>query len=96
VNDTVEVRDARDDSQFELRVDGELAGIARYRRRDGRVEFVHTEIDDRFEGKGLGATLVKAALDATRTSGEQVVALCPFVASYIERHPDYADLLAPR
>jgi predicted GNAT family acetyltransferase len=39
---------------------------------------------------------VKAALDATRTSGEQVVALCPFVASYIERHPDYADLLAPR
>jgi predicted GNAT family acetyltransferase len=96
MSEHIEVSDAPGDSQFELRVDGELAGIARYRRSDGRVEFVHTEIDDRFEGKGLGGKLVKAALDATRASGEQVVARCPFVASYIERHPDYADLLEPR
>jgi len=96
VSEHIEVHDAPDASQFELRVDGELAGIARYRRHPGIVEFVHTEIDDRFEGNGLGATLVKAALDAVRDSGERVIATCPFVASYVERHPAYADLVAPR
>jgi predicted GNAT family acetyltransferase len=93
MSEHIEVSDAPDDSRFEIRVDGELAGIAHYRRHDGRIEFVHTEVDDRFEGKGLGGKLVKYALDAVRATGERVVATCPFVASYIERHPDYADLL---
>jgi len=95
VSEHTEVRDAPDESRFELRVDGELAGFASYRRRRGVVEFLHTEVDDHFEGRGLGATLVEAALDAVRDSGARVIASCPFVASYVERHPDYADLLTP-
>ena len=87
------VIDAPDDHRYEIRVDGELAGFAVYHRRGGRAYFVHTEIDPPFEGKGLGSALAKGALDAERALGEQIVPLCPFIRSYIDRHPDYADLV---
>jgi hypothetical protein len=89
----VTVEDAPDERRFEIRVDGELAGFARYARRPGRIIFVHTEIDDRFEGQGLAGRLIAGALDSARAAGERVVPLCPFVASYIERHPAYEDLV---
>jgi predicted GNAT family acetyltransferase len=89
------VRDNTDEGRFEA-VDesGVVAGFAAYRRREGRVVFTHTEVDDAFEGRGVGSTLVRAALDAVRDEGVQVVPLCPFVRSYIHRHPEYADLVA--
>ena len=54
---------------------------------------MHTEIDPAFEGKGLGSALAKGALDAERALGEPVVPLCPFIRAYIDRHPEYADLV---
>ena len=90
---TITVTDAPDQSRFEITVDGELAGVARYIRRGGRLIFVHTEIDPRFEGRGLGSQLAAGALDSARRTGEPVVPLCPFIASYIERHPEYEDLV---
>ena len=89
----IEVVDDREKRRFEIRVDGELAGFADYSRRGGRLIFRHTEIDDAFEGRGLGSKLAQGALDAARTAGHGVVPLCPFIASYIERHPDYQDLV---
>jgi predicted GNAT family acetyltransferase len=88
-----EVVDAPDDHRYEIRLGGELAGFAIYHRRGGRAFFVHTEIDPAFEGKGLGSALAKGVLDAERTLGEAVVPICPFIRSYIDRHPDYADLV---
>jgi hypothetical protein len=58
------------------------------------VTMVHTEIDPADEGSGLGQTLVAAALDDVRAQGRRVRPICPFVAKYIARHPDYADLVA--
>jgi uncharacterized protein len=78
--------------RFEVLVDGEPAGRAVYRLRPGTIVFVHTEIDDAHGGRGLGGTLVRAALDSARARGLHVVASCPFVRSWIEKHPDYADL----
>jgi predicted GNAT family acetyltransferase len=89
----VEVRDNPGQHRFEIYDDGKLAGFARYQRRPGRVFFVHTEIDPAFEGRGLGGRLASGALDIVRASGERVVPLCPFVAHFIERNPDYADLV---
>ena len=89
----VEVRDNPSEHRFEIHDDGKLAGFAQYVRRPGRIFFVHTEIDAAFEGRGLGSQLAKAALDATRTTGERIVPFCPFIASYVERHPQYADLV---
>jgi predicted GNAT family acetyltransferase len=82
-------------SRFEIIVDGQVAGFAEYRRRQGAIEFTHTVIEDAYEGQGLGSRLVRGALDDARREGLQVVATCPFVKDYIERHPQYADLLAP-
>ena len=89
----VEVRDNPSEHRFEIHHDGKLAGFARYVRRPGRIFFVHTEIDPAFEGRGLGSQLASAALDATRATGERIVPFCPFIASYVERQPEYADLV---
>jgi len=79
--------------RFEIHDDGKLAGFAQYVRRPGRIFFVHTEIDPAFEGRGLGSQLAAGALEATRGTGERVVPLCPFIAQYLERHPEYGDLV---
>ena len=89
----IDVRDNPADARFEITADGQAAGFAQYVRRGGRMLFVHTEIDPAYEGKGLGGALAKTALDAAREQGARVVPLCPFIATYIERHPDYADLV---
>jgi uncharacterized protein len=89
---TVEV--ARREGDYEITVDGVVAGHAFVERRGTRtVVFDHTEIDPAFEGQGLGGRLARAALDDVREHGEQVIARCEFVKGWIEKHPDYQDLL---
>lgn len=81
--------------RYETYVDGELAGFATYRFEEGRIVFVHTEVDDAFEGQGVGSALARDALDDVRRDGSRrVVPECPFIRSWIEKHPDYQDLLA--
>ena len=72
-----------------------LVGSIAYRVEPGTVVLVHTDVDPAFEGRGLGSRLVAGALDDLRTRGLQLVPLCPFVAAYIRRHPEYADLVVP-
>ena len=79
--------------RYEIASDGELAGFAQYRKRPGLIAFVHTEIDDRFGGHGLGGQLVGSALDDARSRGLNVLPFCPFVNAYIESHPAYVDLV---
>jgi uncharacterized protein len=89
-----EVVDAPEASRYELRLGGRLIGLAAYRRRNGRIAFTHTEVDESWEGHGLGSRLAAAALEDARRQGFEVVPLCPFIAHYIERHPDYEHLVA--
>ena len=89
----IEVADRSAMGRYEIRVDGAVAGIAQYRSRPGRIEFVHTEIDDAYEGQGLGSKLVSFALEDARERGLEVLPFCPFVRSYIERHPEYVELV---
>lgn len=90
------VRDAPDRSRFEITVDGKLAGFSEYRSRPGRIVFTHTEVGDAYQGRGLAAKLVRAALDRARRLGLEVTPLCPYVAEYIRRHPEYLDLVDER
>jgi len=64
-----------------------------YRRREGLIAFIHTEIDARFEGQGLASQLIAAVLDEARSADVAVLPFCPFVNGYISRHPEYADLV---
>lgn len=90
----VETNRNESQNRYEAYVDGELAGSAYYELDDKRVVFTHTEVDDRFEGKGVGSALVRFALDDVRaTSSRRVMPRCPFIGSWIEKHPDYDDLV---
>ncbi len=80
--------------RYEAWLDDELAGFAEYQLTDTLVVFTHTEVDERFEGRGVGSALARHALDAVRTDGgRQVLPLCPFIKSWIGRHPDYLPLV---
>ena len=82
-------------SRFELHVEGELVGWAEYRPAGESVIVSHTEIDERREGEGLGSVLARGTLDRIRASGKTVIPTCPFTAAYIQRHPEYLDLVDP-
>jgi predicted GNAT family acetyltransferase len=88
------VRDAPDAHRYEIRDGDRLLGIAAYKRDGAETRFIHTEVDPDAGESGLGSTLVRAALDDVRSKGGRVVPFCPFVRGWIERHPDYADLVA--
>ena len=89
----IEVHHNPQRSRYEVTVDGEPAGFAAYRDTDGAQVFTHTEVDDAFEGQGVGSALARGALDDVRDRGGRLVPLCPFIAAYIDRHPQYADLV---
>ncbi|MET7951474.1 GNAT family N-acetyltransferase [Micromonospora sp. NPDC005324] len=91
----VEVKDVPEANRYEARVDGEsrIAGVAQYIRTAELVAFVHTEVSPDYEGRGIGAALVRTALDEARAAHLLVLATCPFVAGWIARHPEYQDLV---
>lgn len=93
----VTVRKNTEQSRYEAWVDGALAGYAEYREVPDadEVSMPHTQVDHSFEGKGVGGQLVQGALDDLREQGLKVRPVCPFVKSWIERHPDYQDMTAP-
>ena len=83
-------------SRYELLVEGEVAGFADYRPAGDVVVFPHTVIDPARRGQGLGAELVRGALDDVRGRGATVEAPCWYVARFIEENPEYQALLARR
>jgi len=89
------VQDNRARNRYELQVDGDMAFI-NYRRAGDVVTMTHAEVPARFEGKGVGSALARGALDLVRAGGGRVVPACPFIAVYIERHPEYRELLMAR
>jgi predicted GNAT family acetyltransferase len=91
--DTVTIRQNHEEQRYEAIVDGRLAGYVTYVEKPGGIVYVHTEVEDAFEGQGIGGRLAAGALDDARARGLSVVAQCPFIAEYIRRHPDYQPLL---
>lgn len=89
----LEIRDDPDEGAYVIEVGGEPAGKAVYHIRGGRHLFVHTEIDDRFSGMGLGTKLVRYALDDVRAKQGTMVPICPFFAAYLKRHHEYDDIV---
>jgi uncharacterized protein len=89
----IEIRRDPEGERYVVTVDGEVAGFAQYRDRGELIAFIHTEVDDRFEGQGLGGRLISFALDDARERGLAVLPFCPFVNGYIERHREYVDLV---
>ena len=89
----VVVTDAIERNRFVATVDGEQAGFIVYRLRPGLLALIHTEVDERFEGHGVGSHLARFALEQARAKGLEVLPFCPFVNGWMKRHPEYSDLV---
>ena len=92
----IEVRDNPSEQRYDVFVDTSLAGSTFYRTEPDLVIFTHTEIDPAYEGRGVGSSLAREALDDVRKQGKHVVPQCPFIAGYIRRHEEYVDLVDER
>ena len=92
----IDIVDNEPERRYEARLDGELAGIVDYGRIERRIVALHTEVFPAYEGRGIASALVRRVLADARASGMKVTPRCPFFASHFERHPEDADLLAPR
>ncbi len=79
--------------RYEAHRDGELAGFLDYVLKRGRLALVHTETLPAHVGNGVAGAVARFALEDARARGLRVIAICPFVRSYLERHPEYADLV---
>ena len=77
------------ESRYEIHVDGALAGFLEYRTVGDVLALVHTEVDEAYAGQGLGGRLAKYALDDAKARDVKISPLCPFVAKYIDKHPEY-------
>jgi uncharacterized protein len=84
-----------EDEKYTIAVDGETVGLAAVADRGEQRVFYHTEVDERFGGRGLANILVQQALEATRADGKRVVATCPMVAAFIKKHPEFTDITDP-
>jgi predicted GNAT family acetyltransferase len=90
-----QLRDNTEAGQFELLVDGRLAVLLQYRIETGAYVLVHTETQAGFKHQGLALKLVTGVLELVRENGARVVPKCPFVASYLRKHPEELDLVSP-
>ena len=83
------------EERFELRIGGELC-LLNYRRSTGKLVIYHTEVPQPFEGRGLAERMTRAALDFARSENLQVEPRCSYAAYFMQKHPEYDDLLAAR
>ena len=81
--------------RFTVAVDGQTVGLADYVDRGGRRTFPHTEVIRTFRHRGLATILVAEALQSTRAAGLRIVPACSMVADYVDKHPEYDDIVDP-
>ncbi|MCX4647561.1 GNAT family N-acetyltransferase [Streptomyces sp. NPDC055059] len=90
---TVQRVDAK--HRYEILIDGKTAGLTAYRDRGDQRVFYHTKIYDAFAGQGLASLLVQQALTDVRASGKRIVPVCPYVAKFLKKHTEFADVTDP-
>lgn len=79
--------------RYEAAIDGQLAGYAEYNLLTGAIMFTHTEVLPAHEGQGVGSAIARHVLDDARAKQLHVIPVCQFIAGYIRKHRDYADLV---
>ncbi len=81
-------------NRYEITVDGEVAGFIEFRQGEGYMDFVHTEVKDKFSGQGLAGQLTKGAVSDSVSTGDLVKPTCSYVAKWFQKHPEYQDYVA--
>jgi predicted GNAT family acetyltransferase len=93
VAERIEVADAPDRERYELSVDRQVVGFTSYRARPGLIAFLHTEVEERLQGRGLADRLIRFALEDARARDLEVLPFCPFVKAFIERNREFETLV---
>lgn len=88
----IPLKDNKADQAFEMDINGDVAFIA-YETEGDTLVLTHTEVPEALEGKGIGSVLVTKTLNHIESEGKKIIAQCPFVASYIKRHPEWERLV---
>lgn len=78
--------------RFELETSGRVAFLD-YMQAGSNITYTHTEVPPELEGQGLGSSLARYALDYARENNLKIIPICPFVTSYLKRHPEYHSLV---
>lgn len=86
---------AAEPDRFTISVDGRQAGFTEYVDHEGQRIFPHTVVDDEFTGRGLATILIRQALEATRDAGLRIVPVCSMVAGFIDKNPEFGDIVDP-
>jgi predicted GNAT family acetyltransferase len=89
----IEAADAPERDRYEISIDGDVVGFTAYGARPGLIAFIHTEVDERLQGRGLADRLIRFALEDARARGLAVLPFCPFVKAFIERHREFEALV---
>lgn len=88
-----EVIHNREASRFEAHIGDQIALVDYIKGAKNCISIMHTEVPKNLEGQGIAAKLTKTILDYARSSGLQVRPICPYTKAYIEKHPEYQDIL---
>jgi uncharacterized protein len=92
MNSEYHVTNNKTNLQFEIEAQGDIASLA-YRWYKGDLALMHTHVPNILEGKGAGSSLAKYALEYARANKIKVMVYCPFVSSYLKKHPEYMDVV---
>lgn len=95
MNDAFQLSDNPDAHRFELHVGGELAAYAEYSLVKTGMLFSHTEVLPAFEGRGIGTAIARYGMDEVRRRSLLAIPVCPFIASFLRKNPEYQDLVSP-
>ncbi|MBZ0296524.1 MAG: N-acetyltransferase [Anaerolineae bacterium] len=90
-SDQLEIKHNPDEHRFEVMLDGKIA-MVQYMIAGKNIIFTHTEVPPEFEGLGIGNKMAHVALEYAQAEGYKVQAICPFIAAYIRRHPEYQSI----
>ena len=88
----IDVQRKDDQSRYEGRVGGELVTVIIYVRRGDVLDITHTRTRIRWRGRGLAGRVTTAALEDIRANGWRVHPICPYTVSFLDSHPEYADI----
>jgi predicted GNAT family acetyltransferase len=92
----LDIRDVPERHRYEARLGegGRLAALISYELSETWMALLHTEVQDGFEGQGIGSHLVQWVIDDLRSRGLSLIPRCPFVVAWLERHPEQHDVLS--
>ena len=87
--------DAPEKDRFEAHDEqGALAGVLTYQLTGTIIAYTHTKVEPRFEGRGVGSALARAAMDDARARNRLVVPICPFLSGWLDQHREYEKVVA--